>query len=551
MTDRLRSPTSFTDVSGTWSTETNIYDNNDTTSATATSSVTVHEIDLTSFDFASVIPSDAVSIDGITVRVVQSCTNVARFAAPTVRAYNGTTALGTGVYTLGEYITLTSEDCALPGTFSVADVRSANFLITYIHQQTSTAGTPTAQIAELEVTVSYTPVNYNLTVNNASQHVTSGSPVLSTVKTLPVSNVYQNVQSAQVALKQNHKLVVQNGLQHVTSGVPLVRLNRSLIVGSRFQTVTSGSPLIRISKVLSINSSSQRPTSTTPTLAAGDIVILILSNGHQPLASNRVTIQGVMNYVPPVSTNWIVTTGTDLVTTDIKATLQLKSRFAGDTAAVDAVRFRALEKTSSESMLTSGAERMIISDITLATDYRIRPQLFHREYGGVYMYGGSGPVSIDSTAYPWKTVAFFAKPVSATTTLFKFGADEALVATDQGSGRWSINVPSGYTCYIGGASITDPQTVDFTMPRLIVLTNASLKTGIMYFGSTGGTGAVSSMSLNHVYVIPVALTAGQVTDFYKRFYGQQSLKIVDALGTSGSIASIRFVASNWTIGTVS
>jgi len=296
-------------------------------------------------------------------------------------------------------------------------------------------------------------------------------------------------------------------------------------------------------------------TSATVTTFASMVVeidaSLTPSSNIQLLSSPKVVMPGSINYVGPVSSDAIIRTNANLAAVDMKATLQFRSRFPGDTNNVDAVRFRALEKNPSETILTGLSERMVIGDSTAITDYRSRPQLFHREYGAVFIESGPGPVSIDSTPYPWKTVAFFAKPMSSVTTLFRFGSDESLVATDQGSGRWSINVPSGYTCYIGGSSITDPQTVDFTMPRLIVLTNSTLKTGVMYFGSTGGNNTLSSMSLNHIYVMPVALTAGQVTDFYKRFYGQQSLKVTDSLGTSGSIASIRFVASNWTIGTVS
>lgn len=250
----------------------------------------------------------------------------------------------------------------------------------------------------------------------------------------------------------------------------------------------------------------------------------------------------------PVSADGVITTGTDLSASDIRVTMTMRSRFPGDTSSVDAVRMRALANAGEGYLLTENSDTISLSSITLLTDYRLRPPLFHREYGGVHLLGGPGPVSIDATAYPWKTTAFFVKPVSSTTTIFRFGSDESLVATAQGSGRWSINVPSGYTCYIGGEAITDPQVVDFTFPRLVVLTTSTSKAGIMYFGSTGGTGAVSSMSLNHIYAIPVSLSASEVLDMYKRFYGIQSMKMVDSVGTGSSTASIGFAASDWTVG---
>jgi hypothetical protein len=548
MASVLRKPTSFTDISGTWSTETNIYDASDSTVATATSSVTVHKIDLTTFDFASVIPADAASIDAITVRVVQSCSNVARFAAPNVRAYNSTTALGTGVYTLAEYTTLTSEDCALPGTFNVSDVRSANFLITYVHQQTSTSGSPTAQIAALEVTVDYTPANQTLAMNNAAQRVTSGSPALSQLMVLQTASGDQNVQSTTPAITQRHNLIVPAADQNVASGVPVLVQNRTLAVNSTVQRVTSGIPFVSINRVLSMNSTVQRVTSGVLTLTGSQFIFLTPSSANQSLRSSTVTMRGFINYVAPVSPNGIVATGTNLVTTDIRATLQLRSRFAGDTAVVDAVRFRALEKNASETILTSNEERLVLSDATIATDYRVRPQLFHREWGGLYIYGGTGPVQIDATDYPWKTIAFFVKPgTSPTTTIFNFnGTADTFSLTASGS-QWTPSVPAGYTGYIKGAAISG--NYDFTMPRLVVLTTASLKAGLLNFGSTG-SGSLHSMSLNHIIIIPVTLSAGGVTELYKRFYGQHSIKLVDTLGTSGSLGAYGYSSNTWKIGTL-
>lgn len=151
---------SGTDVSTTWSSDANAYDTSTTTEAVSSSAVTTHIFEVGGYLLetggANALPTDAV-ITNIAVTTWHYCSNVARFAAPSVRAYNSTTALGTGVVSMAESTSATnSETVNLTGTFNRSDVANANFKIRFSHQQTSTSGTPTTKLRAISVVVTYT-----------------------------------------------------------------------------------------------------------------------------------------------------------------------------------------------------------------------------------------------------------------------------------------------------------------------------------------------------------------------------------------------------------
>jgi len=164
-----------------WTNTANAYDASATTYANPVGAVTTHVLDITGYNFAATVPADAVGITSVVVNVQDYVSATNRFTAPTVRAYDGVTALGSSAFTLTQRSAAGSENATLAGSFTVAAVRSAGFKITYSLPQTSTAGSPVAYFGWANVTVNYT-VLVNQAVTAAS--VTS-TGVLTNRRILP------------------------------------------------------------------------------------------------------------------------------------------------------------------------------------------------------------------------------------------------------------------------------------------------------------------------------------------------------------------------------
>jgi hypothetical protein len=123
-----------TDSSGTWSMESLAYDDNKLTYAYTAGAVGAHVLDITGYNFGSIVGGSDTLVD-VSVNVSQYVSDVSKFNAPTVQAFDGATPIGSPI-TLTERGSAGDEDKTL--TVTLGELRSADFKIRYSIQQTST-----------------------------------------------------------------------------------------------------------------------------------------------------------------------------------------------------------------------------------------------------------------------------------------------------------------------------------------------------------------------------------------------------------------------------
>jgi len=459
-------------------------------------------------------------------------------------------------------------------------------------------------------------------VNSTNHAIASQSPAITSAQYLVVSKGIHGHTSPNATLNATvTTLAVQKGT-HLNVPDPVVLTQRHTLTVNKAYNVLTNTLVAFTQRLLVVQSARNLLRSTNIEFNK----VLSISKAVNKIVSPKIRLpKGPRHYIDSSTTSEIITTGTDISDKTLHLLLSMSSRFAGDTSRIDAVRIRALAKAADESIMTTAQERMIVSDASFITDYRTRPQTFHRNWNGLYVTGGTGPIKIRAGAtysithrasstytrtvtigshtlqigdmvsisgltsdyngnhvvesvgattvsytgissvtetttadpgtlvfgYSFKTIAFYIKPISTTTTLFNFnGSSETLTAAYVSNGRYTLTF-SGFKCYVGGSEISSGTTVDFTYPRLIIMTSSSAKVGTLNFGSTGGTGAVSSMSLNHIMIIPLELDATAVSNMYRRFYGHGNYKFTDTIGSGGSGGSITSALSAWEILTVS
>jgi hypothetical protein len=127
------------------------------TSATSNATNTSH---LENFKYAYVsladrIPTDAV-ITEVTLRIKQHVSNTARMLGPQVRAFVGTTAVGSGPVTLALTTDANNTDIVTLTGITAANLRDPNFRVQFVARKANNTQSATQALAFLDVIVGYT-----------------------------------------------------------------------------------------------------------------------------------------------------------------------------------------------------------------------------------------------------------------------------------------------------------------------------------------------------------------------------------------------------------
>jgi hypothetical protein len=150
-----------------------------------------------------------------------------------------------------------------------------------------------------------------LTVNNATQPLSSENAILAQSGSLVTANAAQNLTSTHVTITQNYLLTVAGATQTSSSTSPALVQNATLVVNNSAQTLTSTSPVTVENRTLVVANTQQALTSTSPALVQA--FTLVVGNASQAVSSTspapvlNVTLSVQPSTQPVSSTSPVVT----------------------------------------------------------------------------------------------------------------------------------------------------------------------------------------------------------------------------------------------------
>jgi len=173
---------------------------------------------------------------------------------------------------------------SVPFGLSIVSVRPSNTLTLTVHESFAAFDATQAMTSDSPVLTQH----HVLVVNNASQAQSSGSPTLVEHQTLAVNNASQGQTSDSPTLVQHHVLTIASATQAQTSGSPSLTQHHVLAVNNANQAQTSGNVTLTQHHVLSVASANQAQTSTSPTLTQHHI--LVVNNSAQSQTADNVVV---------------------------------------------------------------------------------------------------------------------------------------------------------------------------------------------------------------------------------------------------------------------
>lgn len=134
----------------------------------------------------------------------------------------------------------------------------------------------------------------SLTVQNASQAETAGTPTLVRNISLTVANAAQAETAGAPTLVRNISLTTQNASQAQTATTPTLALTTGLVVQGATQSETATSPTLTQIHVLSVQGASQADAASSPALTQVHILTVQNANQAQTVGSPALTLTYIL-----------------------------------------------------------------------------------------------------------------------------------------------------------------------------------------------------------------------------------------------------------------
>jgi hypothetical protein len=142
------------------------------------------------------------------------------------------------------------------------------------------------QTAE-NITLTYNPGGITLTVNNATQAITSDKVVLSAHYAIVVANATQAQTSDNLALTQHQILTVSNATQAQTSENVVLSAHYAIVVANATQAQTSDNVILSAHYAIVVSNATQTQTADKVLLVVHQIIV---NNAAQAITSDKVVL---------------------------------------------------------------------------------------------------------------------------------------------------------------------------------------------------------------------------------------------------------------------